>query len=155
MEVRKATAERLQAHLERNAKKKLTKEQKAEKNIRKLKRDSALECRVAVFRIENLSHGAHKFKVNMNAQQLALNGVCIIADKKLGLNLPNVVVVEGGPKAIKFYKKLMLRRIKWNLGSQREAAPGVIPFIFLSIILNRLKESLRTQFDQLQKINVL
>ena len=123
--------------------------------MRKLRRDSALECRVAVFRIENLSHGAHKFKVNMNAQQLALNGVCIIADKKLGLNLPNVVVVEGGPKAIKFYKKLMLRRIKWNLGSQREAAPGVIPFIFLSIILNRLKESLRTQFDQLQKINVL
>ena len=89
-----------------------------------------MECRVAVFRIENLSHGAHKFKVNMNAQQLAINGVCIIADKKLGLNLPNVVVVEGGPKAIKFYKKLMLRRIKWNLGSQKETAPGVILFIF-------------------------
>mgnify|MGYP003577445925 CR=1 FL=1 len=129
MEVRKAIAERLQSHLERNAKKKLTKDQKAEKNMRKLRRDSAAECRVAVFRVENLSHGAHKFKINMNAQQLALNGVCVIADKKLGLNLPNVIVVEGGPKAIKFYKKLMLRRIKWNLhSSKEESAPGVKSF---------------------------
>jgi len=125
MEVRKAIAERLQQHLERNAKKKLTKDQKAEKNMRKLRRDSAAECRVAVFRVENLAHGAHKFKINMNAQQLALNGVCIIADKKLGLNLPNVIVVEGGPKAIKFYKKLMLRRVKWNIhSSKEEPAPG-------------------------------
>lgn len=125
MAVRQATQERLQAHLDRNAKRKLTREQKADKNMRKLRRDSALECRVAVFRIEDLSHGAHKFKVNMNAQQLALNGVCIIADRKLGLNLPNVVVVEGGPKAIKFYKKLMLRRIKWNLRSQKGPATTV------------------------------
>lgn len=29
-------------------------------------------------------------------------------------DLPNMVLVEGGPKAIKKYKKLMLRRIKWN-----------------------------------------
>jgi len=127
MEVRKATQERLQAHLDRNAKRKLTKDQKAEKSMRKLRRDSAAECRVAVFRVDNLSHGAHKFKVNMNAQQLALNGVCIIADKKLGLNIPNVVVVEGGPKAIKFYKKLMLRRVKWNLRNQKDAAaPGEV-----------------------------
>ena len=124
MEVRRQIQERLQNHLDRNAKKKLTKEQKAEKYMRKLRRDSAAECRVAVFRVEDLSHGAHKFKVNMNAQQLALNGVCIIADKKLGLGLPNVVVVEGGPKAIKFYKKLMLRRVRWNLRSQKEV---VIP----------------------------
>lgn len=133
MEVRKATQERLQAHLDRNAKKKLTKEQKAEKHMRKLRRDSALECRVAVFRIEDLSHGAHKFKVNMNAQQLALNGVCIIADRRLGLNLPNVVVVEGGPKAIKFYKKLMLRRIKWTLKSQKETVTLRLLRVILSI----------------------
>jgi Protein of unknown function (DUF1115). len=119
MEVRKAMADRLQAHLERNAKRKLTKEQRAEKFMRKLRRDSALECRVAIFRVEDLSNGAHRFKVNMNAQQLALNGVCIIPDKKAGLNLPAVVVVEGGPRAIKFYKKLMLRRIKWNTNPKK------------------------------------
>ncbi len=126
MAVRQAIQDRLQGHLERNAKKKLTKDQKAEKNMRKLRRDSAAECRVAVFRVDNLASGAQKFKVNMNAQQLALNGVCIIADKKLGLNIPNVIVVEGGPKAIKFYKKLMLRRIKWNAhqAPKEEAAAG-------------------------------
>ena len=82
--------------------------------MRKLRRDSALECRVCVFRIEDLSYMPHKFKVNVNAQQMALNGVCIISNKKYGLNVPSVVVVEGGPKAMKFYKKLMLRRINWN-----------------------------------------
>lgn len=35
-------------------------------------------------------------------------------DKKLDPNLFSLVVVEGGPKAIKFFKSLMLRRIKWD-----------------------------------------
>jgi U4/U6 small nuclear ribonucleoprotein PRP3 len=29
-------------------------------------------------------------------------------------DLPNLVLVEGGPRAIKRFKKLMLRRIDWN-----------------------------------------
>jgi U4/U6 small nuclear ribonucleoprotein PRP3 len=119
MEVRQAIQDRLEAHLERNAKKKLTKEQKAEKFMRKLKRDSALECRAAIFTVDDLSNGAHRFKVDMNAQQMALNGVCIIPDKKFGLNIPAVILVEGGPRAINFYKKLMLRRIKWNTNPKR------------------------------------
>ena len=28
--------------------------------------------------------------------------------------LPNFVVVEGGPRAMKRYKKLLLRRVKWT-----------------------------------------
>jgi hypothetical protein len=38
----------------------------------------------------------------------------LIVDKKLDPNLFSLVVVEGGPKAIKFYKNLMLKRIKWD-----------------------------------------
>ena len=38
----------------------------------------------------------------------------MIADPHLAPNLPHMVVVEGGPHAIKQYKKLMLRRIDWN-----------------------------------------
>jgi len=45
---------------------------------------------------------------------MQLHGYCVIPDRKLGLGLPVLVVVEGGPKAIKFYKKLMLNRIKWG-----------------------------------------
>ena len=113
-EVKKSIAERLKNHLARNEGKKLTREMKAEKILRKLKRDSAIECRVAVFRIEDLSNRSHRFKVDKNAAQLALHGICLVVDKKSGLNLPCIVVVEGGPKAIKFYKKLLLKRIKWE-----------------------------------------
>ena len=54
----------------------------------------------------------------MNAKQLSLNGFCLICDKASGLNFPNLIVVEGGPKAIKFYKKLILRRIHWDKAPQ-------------------------------------
>lgn len=113
-EVKKSIADRLKNHMARNEARKLTREMKAEKMLRKLKRDSAIECRVALFRVEDLSNRSHRFKVDRNAQQLALHGICLVCDKKSGLNLPCIVVVEGGPKAIKFYKKLMLRRIRWE-----------------------------------------
>ena len=29
-------------------------------------------------------------------------------------DLPNLVIVEGGPRSIKRFKRLMLRRIDWN-----------------------------------------
>jgi U4/U6 small nuclear ribonucleoprotein PRP3 len=37
--------------------------------------------------------------------------------------LPTVVVVEGGPKAIKFYKKLLLKRIKWDKDDRHHHKP--------------------------------
>lgn len=47
---------------------------------------------------------------------LLINPV-VNADTRAANNMPAIVLVEGGPKAIKFYKKLMLRRIKWNKNS--------------------------------------
>ena len=35
-------------------------------------------------------------------------------DKKVNPNAFSLVVAEGGPKAIKFFKNLMLKRIKWD-----------------------------------------
>jgi U4/U6 small nuclear ribonucleoprotein PRP3 len=49
----------------------------------------------------------------MNAQQYNLTGLLILYH---GMN---VVIVEGGPKGIKQYKKLMLRRIDWP-GKRKE-----------------------------------
>ena len=43
-----------------------------------------------------------------------LTGICIIPDKSFSKTIPCLVVVEGGPWAIKKYKKLLLRRIKWT-----------------------------------------
>ena len=37
-----------------------------------------------------------------------------MVDKRLAPHLNNVVLVEGGSRTIKKYKRLMLRRIKWS-----------------------------------------
>jgi U4/U6 small nuclear ribonucleoprotein PRP3 len=58
--------------------------------------------------INDLTHPQQKFKVETNANQLALTGVAIIHSRF------SLVIVEGGPKSINTYKKLMLRRIKWR-----------------------------------------
>lgn len=47
-------------------------------------------------------------QVDMNAQQYHLTG-CVLVYSNV-----NLVIIEGGPKALRKYKKLMLHRIKWN-----------------------------------------
>jgi len=90
----------------------LTKKQRQDKHIRKLKRDSAKECRRVVFKIGKLDNASHIFKLNMNAKQLALNGF-IIKPKDYHRQIV-MVAAEGGAKAIRFYKNLLLNRIKWE-----------------------------------------
>jgi U4/U6 small nuclear ribonucleoprotein PRP3 len=43
-----------------------------------------------------------------------MGGFMLLADQTMAPDLPNLVVVEGGPRAIKRFKRLMLRRIDWN-----------------------------------------
>ena len=52
--------------------------------------------------------------MSTNAKQMHCTGVLVV------FTSVNVVVVEGGPKAIKFMKKLMLRRMDWNDSSEAE-----------------------------------
>ena len=40
----------------------------------------------------------------------------MVVDQHIAPDLPHLVMVEGGPTAIKRYKKLMLRRIPWSKG---------------------------------------
>jgi U4/U6 small nuclear ribonucleoprotein PRP3 len=106
-EVRKQMAKRALDHIKHNEMNKLTDEQRREKKRKKLEENTAGSVQVAVFRVDDLSHPQRKFKVDMNAQQLNLTGVAILNPQQ------SLVVVEGGPKGIKAYKKLMLRRIDW------------------------------------------
>ncbi len=66
-----------------------------------------------MFRVARLTDPAQIFKVNMNAKQLALNGFVV---KPLGElpAFPTMIMVEGGLRAVKFYKNLMLNRIRWG-----------------------------------------
>ncbi|XP_073466041.1 U4/U6 small nuclear ribonucleoprotein Prp3 [Aquarana catesbeiana] len=106
--VRAQMAKRQKAHEEANAARKLTAAQRKEKKIKKLKEDITQGVHVSVYRIRNLSNLAKKFKIEANANQLYLTGV-VVLHKDV-----NVVVVEGGPKSQKKFKRLMLARIKWD-----------------------------------------
>lgn len=102
---------RQRAHLERNESRKLTKQQKAEKLRRKYEEDtSETGVHVALFYVKNLSHPYHRTKVDLNAQQFNITGGVVECQS------PQVacVIVEGGPKAIKKYTRLMLVRMKWK-----------------------------------------
>uniref|UniRef100_A0A8C8FDA9 U4/U6 small nuclear ribonucleoprotein Prp3 n=1 Tax=Oncorhynchus tshawytscha TaxID=74940 RepID=A0A8C8FDA9_ONCTS len=106
--VRAQMAKRQKAHEEANAARKLTTEQRKEKKVKKLKEDLSLGVHISVYRIRNLHNPAKKFKVEANANQLYLTGTVVLHRDV------NMVVVEGGPKAQKKFKRLMLSRIKWE-----------------------------------------
>ncbi|PNF24141.1 U4/U6 small nuclear ribonucleoprotein Prp3 [Cryptotermes secundus] len=106
--VREQMAKRQKAHEEANAARRLTADQRREKKVRKLKEDTTLGVSVAVYRVKELSNASKKFKVETNAKQLFMTG-CVVLFKDC-----NVVVVEGGTKQQKKYKRLMLNRIKWE-----------------------------------------
>ncbi|KAI8583222.1 hypothetical protein K450DRAFT_224802 [Umbelopsis ramanniana AG] len=106
--VRKEMEERQREHEKANETRKLTKEEKREKTISKLKEDIAQMVHVTVYKVKKIKHPKLRYKVEVNARQLYLTGMVIATPKC------NLVIVEGGPKGIKAYKKLMLRRIDWN-----------------------------------------
>merc|ERR1719352_1448688 len=67
------------------------------------------QAQCLVFKVKDLSNKRHLFKIDMNAQQFHLTGCCVTCTC-----VANIVVVEGGTRAIKRYRKLMMRRIKWS-----------------------------------------
>ena len=121
-EMREGKQQRELDHEMRNLQAKKTPAEAREKLTKKLKGDRELAektgINVAVFKITGeLLDATKRFKIDMNARQLYLTGVCLIVhdDTTNTTTVPtNMVVVEGGKKGIKSYKKLLLRRIKWG-----------------------------------------
>ncbi|KAH3666428.1 hypothetical protein WICMUC_005696 [Wickerhamomyces mucosus] len=107
--VRKEIEIRKQEHLAANESRKLSKEDKHAKIEAKYAKDLQKGYYTAVFVIDKLIHPSHKFKVDTNAKQLKLVGTVLYISDQFAL-----VIVEGSEKNIKFYKKLMLNRIKWE-----------------------------------------
>ncbi|KAJ3498727.1 hypothetical protein NLG97_g901 [Lecanicillium saksenae] len=106
--VNREIAERHQKHVDTNEDRKLTKDQKQEKLASNQQKDAEKGIRVLVLKINSLANGQHRYKIGVNAEQLALTGICIMHPKF------NLLVVEGGSWAINKYKKLMLNRIDWT-----------------------------------------
>ncbi|GKT57274.1 U4/U6 small nuclear ribonucleoprotein Prp3 [Colletotrichum tofieldiae] len=106
--VNRQIAERQQNHLQANEERKLTKEEKHDKLATNQEKDAAKGIHVLVFKINSLANGQHRFKIQKNAEQHALTGLCVMHPKT------NLVIVEGGEHSIRKYKKLMLDRIDWT-----------------------------------------
>lgn len=106
--VNQQIAERHQKHVQANEERKLTKEQKHDKLAANQDKDASKGLHLLVFKIGSLANGQHRFKIQKNAEQLALTGVCIMHPKF------NLVVVEGGQWSITKYKKLICHRIDWT-----------------------------------------
>jgi len=111
--VRAQMDKRRRGHEEANAARKLTTEQRKEKKIDKIKENTDEGVHVAVYRIRDLTDAAIKFKVEKNAEQLYMTGMTILFKDC------NLVVVEGGPKQQRKYRRLMMHRIKWSESCRR------------------------------------
>lgn len=105
--VNKEIADRHVKHVEANNERKLTKEQKHEKLTLNQEKDAAKGLRILVFKINSLANGQHRYKIDMNAKQMNLTGICIMHPKQ------NLVIAEGGEHSIRTYKKLVCNRIDW------------------------------------------
>jgi len=97
-------------HEKMNKERKLTKEQRSEKRERKMAENTSEAVTVALFLVKDMSHPYHRTKVDLNAQQNKLTG-CVLECESPKLSL---VIVEGGPKAVKRYTRLMMVRMKWT-----------------------------------------
>lgn len=106
-EIRAQSVARQEAHQQSNAERKLTEDERAAKKFRKFAELDAEEIQVAVFKLKDrLEDGAKRFKVLINAEQNHLYGRSVTT--------PNftLIIVEGGPKGIKRYTRLLLERIE-------------------------------------------
>ena len=113
-EVRRQMRVRVKEHEMRNKANKLTKAQKREKRDAQQQKDEEKGIFSAVYKIKDLSDGRNRYKVEINAQQHNLTGIGLLYE---GCNL---VIVEGNQKAVRKYKKLMLRRIRWDTSAKPE-----------------------------------
>ncbi|KAH3661758.1 hypothetical protein OGAPHI_005936 [Ogataea philodendri] len=107
--VRREIEERRLVHEATNLERKATKEDKAEKLARKHASDLEKGYYTAVFVIQELGETQNRYKVDINAKQLDLRGMCLNMSDG-----PSLVIVEGGERSVNKYKRLILHRIHWD-----------------------------------------
>jgi len=117
--VRQQVEQRRKEHEQRNEARKLPAEERKAKKKQKWMAETEPTTQVLVFKIRDLTNKRHLFKIDMNAQQFHLSGCCITCT-----GVANIVIVEGGPRATKRYKKLMIRRIKWSEDQTKDEDDG-------------------------------
>lgn len=106
--------ERLSKHEEANSSRQLSKEDRAKKTKEQAEKNAKMGLKQLVFRIllgtqppYQLAQ-KHKFLLQKNAEQwLDITGVCLVGPRFA------LLFVEGGEKATRAYKHLVLDRVRW------------------------------------------
>ncbi|KAI6880551.1 U4/U6 small nuclear ribonucleoprotein Prp3, partial [Hortaea werneckii] len=106
--VNREIAQRATDHEKANKDRQLTKEQRVEKLKTQQAADEGKGVKIAIFRVDNLSSGKHRYQIDINAKQNALTGMVVLHPDM------NLIIVEGGSHSISNYKKLLLNRVKWS-----------------------------------------
>lgn len=114
MKVRSEMDQRQANHDARNEARKLSKEERWAKKKRKLLEDAAKEMHCALFKLKHLESQKIRSKLDHVAQDCLLSGSIVLAKDMV------LVIVEGGIKSIRKYKKLMANRIRWNAEEEDE-----------------------------------
>ena len=76
------------------------------------------QTHVAVYKIGDLTNPKLRFKVDISAKELHMTGCAVHCGKYW------ILVVEGNPKPIRKYEKLMTNRIKWNRSEEEHDEDG-------------------------------
>lgn len=108
--IREQIQQRIQNHLDRNAARALSKEERLQKKLKKLREDEAKELVCAVFRVGDLSHPQNRHIMFEKSKTLMVSGVAIMSDGGT-----NMVIAEGGPRSIRKFIQVLCERIDWNL----------------------------------------
>ena len=110
-EVKQQMASRVAAHEARNQERKLSIQERATKETGKIVSDQKSGIFTLVFFVKSLENKLHRSKVSLTAKKYQMRG-CALCYTDCSL-----IIVEGGSKACKKLKALMLRRIKWAGGA--------------------------------------
>eukprot|EP01080_Neovahlkampfia_damariscottae_P000260 gene260-6675_t len=106
--IRAQIAKRVENHENRNQERKLTQEQKFEKNKQKAADEASKGIEVTFLKVDEITHPGIKFKINQQAQEKFISG-CVLVLKNFCL-----IIGEGGSKYIRKFQDVMLNKTKWN-----------------------------------------
>jgi U4/U6 small nuclear ribonucleoprotein PRP3 len=112
-DLEKDMEERKQAHEDRNLARKLTPLEVKEKKERRMYDDKRSKIPIMVYRITYPDPSFDWFKVDINAVENRLSGVCLITNEMA------LIIVEGCSKSQARYEKLILNRMKWEATAKK------------------------------------
>eukprot|EP01061_Rhynchopus_euleeides_P011943 TRINITY_DN21549_c0_g1_i1.p1 TRINITY_DN21549_c0_g1~~TRINITY_DN21549_c0_g1_i1.p1 ORF type:complete len:490 (+),score=158.03 TRINITY_DN21549_c0_g1_i1:187-1656(+) len=114
---REEMAKRVMSHEARNQERKLSKDERREKTIKKLQSQAETDPVTTVYRLDKLHSSKAIFQIVRNAEQLYLTGFLVQTDTG-----SNMLIVEGGKRPLRKYDRVVRHRTDYMLDDGKTAA---------------------------------